>query len=298
MRNYRRFTPGSGPAFGSPRRSGKGSRPLLVIIVCLAIIGLVYAYVRSGKRVENANTPQVNTNAATAAPSRPPALTTASCTGVLSGAATTQKIVALTYDVGTLPGDLAKTIPAVQAASVPAAFFVTGKLVESDRGAVESIHAAGFAVYNHTYDNLRFSTLTPKEVQAQLQATEDLVRGVTGVSTKPYARIPYGDSTAESLAAAREAGYCGITWTVDGLDIESTATAESVLQRVQRYVRPGAIILLHAGSDLAATVTPRIVSALQADGYQFVSLEDLFRAQPQSTNTNSSTVNQNVNGAA
>lgn len=251
----------------------------MIFLILVALGLLVVAYARSGKRVANVNgvLANQNTNTGLALP-KPPALTTASCPSVVSASATSQKIVALTYDVGTAPGDLAKTVPAAKAANVPASFFVAGKLVEKDRTAIQQVHDAGFPIYNHTYDNLKFTTLTPTEVQAQLQAADDLIRSVTNVTTKPYARIPFGVSTPEALTAMREAGYCGLTWTVDGLDIETTATVESVTNRITRFAKPGAIILLHAGSDLAAAATPRVVSALQQAGYRFVSLDDLFRA--------------------
>lgn len=261
-----------------------------MVLILVALVLLFVAYTRAGKKVQNTNTVQANQNVNVAAVPKPAALTTAMCPSVISTVATTQKVVALTYDVGTAPGDLAKTIPAAKAANVPVAFFVTGKLVEKEKAIVQQIHDAGFPVYNHTYDNLRFTTLKPAEVQAQLQAADDLIRSVTNVTTKPYARIPYAASTPEALTAMREAGYCGLTWTVDGLDIESTATADSVTTRVIRFAKPGAIILLHAGSDLAATVTPRIVTALQQDGYRFVSLDELFRAATTvNANTNAST---------
>jgi peptidoglycan/xylan/chitin deacetylase (PgdA/CDA1 family) len=259
---------------------------------------LFVAYTRSGKKVANTNsiTANQNTNVSAVLP-KTVALTTATCPSVISEVATTQKIIALTYDVGTAPGDLAKTVPAAKAANVPASFFITGKLVEKDKAVVQQIHDAGFPIYNHTYDNLRFTTLTPTEVQAQLQAADDLIRSVTNETTKPYARIPYGASTPEALTAMREAGYCGLTWTVDGLDIESTATLTSVTNRITRYAKPGAIILLHAGSDLAASATPEVVKALQAEGYRFVSLDDLFRAVT-TVNTNTNSAGTNINSPA
>ncbi len=299
MRNYRRYTGGGVRSLGSRRQSGHSRRPFIVTLILVALVLLFVAYTRAGKKVQNTNAEpsNQNVNVAVAVP-KPAALTTAMCPSAMSEAATTQKIVALTYDVGTAPGDLAKTVPAAKAANVPAAFFVTGKLVENEKAVVQQIHDAGFPIYNHTYDNLRFTTLKPVEVQAQLQAADDLIRGVTNVTTKPYARIPYGASTPEALTAMREAGYCGLTWTVDGLDIESTATSDSVTNRVTRYAKPGAIILLHAGSDLAATVTPRIVTALQQAGYRFVSLDELFRAATTvNTNTNAP-VNTNNPAAA
>lgn len=252
---------------------------MTVGFILVALVLLFIAYTRSGKKVTNVNSASANQNVNLGVTlPKAAVLTTASCPSVISEVATTQKIVALTYDVGTAPGDLAKTIPAAKAANVPVTFFISGKLVEKEKVVVQQIHDAGFPIYNHTYDNLRFPTLTPTEVQAQLQAADDLIRSVTNVTTKPYARIPYGASTPEAITAMRAAGYCGLTWTVDGLDIESTATVDSVTNRITRFAKPGAIILLHAGSDLAAAVTPRIVSALQQAGYRFVSLDDLFRA--------------------
>jgi peptidoglycan/xylan/chitin deacetylase (PgdA/CDA1 family) len=269
---------------------------LTVFFILVALVLLFVAYTKAGKKVQNTNAVQANQNGNIAITiPKPAALTTAMCPSVLSAVATTQKILALTYDVGTVPGDLAKTIPAVKAANVPATFFITGKLVEDERPLVQQIHDAGFPIYNHTYDNLRFTTLTAEEVQAQLQAADDLIHSVTNVTTKPYARIPYGASTPEALTAMREVGYCGLTWTVDGLDIESTATADSVTNRVSRFAKPGAILLLHAGSDLAATVTPRIVAELQQEGYRFVSFDELFRAATQVNTTTNTPTNTPTN---
>jgi peptidoglycan/xylan/chitin deacetylase (PgdA/CDA1 family) len=273
--------------------------------IILVLILLFIAYLKSGKKVENQNEDIANlnlpsTNAAIAQAS----LTTADCPGVISVASTTEKAVALTYDVGTLPGDLEKTLPAAKAANVPAAFFVTGKIIETNKPLIENIHAAGFPIYNHSYDNLKFTTLSDKEIQAQLQATEDLIKSVSGVSAKPFARLPFGESTPAVVETMRQAGYCPLTWTVDGLDISSSATLDSVATRIKTYIKPGGIILLHAGSDLAATVTPKIVSDLQAMGYRFVSLTELFNlAKINNTssnvntpaNVNSQETNQNLN---
>lgn len=300
MRNYRRFSSAPGRSLGRGRSGGPGRSRLLVGIIMVVLILLFFAYLRAGKKVPPTNTTNLNfnTNIATVTPPVN-TITTAACPRVIDRVNTTEKAVALTLDVGTVAGDLSKTLPALKTAGIPAAFFITGKLVENDRPAVESIRDAGYAIYNHTYDNLRFSTLTDKEVQAQLQATDELIRGVTNVSTKPFARIPFGDSTEASLAAMRSAGFCGITWTVDGLDISSTATVASVTNRVKTYIKPGGIILLHAGSDLAYVAIPEIVRELQAEGYRFVSLSDLFQLQTTpstSTNTNAA-ANSNASAA-
>ena len=295
MRNYRRYTTGSGHIV----RRTQGRKPdhsrVVIGVVIVGLIVLFMAYLRMGKKVTPTNTNSLNFNTNTSAvPARVASLSTAACPEVLDRANTADKAVALTFDLGTVAGDLAKTLTALKATEIPATFFVTGKLVENDRPAVDSIHAAGYPIYNHSYDNLKFSKLTAKEVQAQLQATDELIRGATNISTKPYARLPFGDSGPETLEAMRSAGYCAITWTVDGLDISSTATVESVTNRVKTYMKPGGIILLHAGSDLAYLAIPEVRRTLEAQGYRFVSLDELFRLTTPSTTTNINTSTNTV----
>ncbi|PIS40599.1 MAG: hypothetical protein COT26_02515 [Candidatus Kerfeldbacteria bacterium CG08_land_8_20_14_0_20_43_14] len=304
MRSYYRYSSGSRGALGRGSGHGPHKNRLTIAIAVIAVIALFFVYLKTGKKVNNDNSDIANLNVSVGNVSfKPASLTTADCNGVISVADTTEKVVALTYDLGTLPGDLEKTIPAAKAANVPATFFVTGKIIETSKASVESIHAAGFPIYNHSYDNLRFTTLTDKEIQAQLQATDDLIKTITNVSSKPYARLPFGESSAQVVEVMRQAGYCPLTWTVDGLDISSSATLDSVSNRINTYIKPGGIILLHAASDLAATATPRIVSELQAKGYRFVSLEELFQiAKPENSGNNSnsssnldSNANNNIN---
>lgn len=300
MRSYYRYSPGSRGALGRGSGRGPHKNRLTIAIAVIAVFVLFLVSLKTGKKVNNDNSDIANLNVSVGNVSfKPASLTTADCNGVISIADTTEKVVTLTYDLGTLPGDLGKTIPAAKAANVPAAFFVTGKIIETNKAAIESIHAAGFPIYNHSYDNLRFTTLTDKEIQAQLQATDDLIKTISNVSSKPYARLPFGESSLQVVETMRQAGYCPLTWTVDGLDISSSATLDSVSNRVNTYIKPGGIILLHAASDLAATATPRIVSELQAKGYRFVSLQELFQiAKPENTESNSNSsnnLNTNIN---
>jgi peptidoglycan/xylan/chitin deacetylase (PgdA/CDA1 family) len=279
------------------RRNGDRSRYVVIGIV-VAIILLIFAYQRTGKKQVDSNTNLNNVNTITVAGTVSPSLTTANCPDPVTGVVTTEKVIALTFDVGKKPFDLSKTIPAVKVANVPAAFFVTGVLVESSRADVQAIHDAGFPIYNHSYDNMRF-TSPITDIAAQLTQTETLITGITNTTTKPFARIPFGESTPEVIAKMREAGYCGITWTVDGLDTESTATLDGVVNRVEKAATPGAILMLHGESDLAASATPRIVADLQAAGYTFVSLEALFRkGKPIESSVTNSNINGNVNSSS
>jgi peptidoglycan-N-acetylglucosamine deacetylase len=90
--------------------------------------------------------------------------------------------------------------------------------------------------------------LTSAQRQAQLTAADDVISALTGTTTKPWFRPPYGDidnGVAQDVAVA---GYPMIAmWTVDSLGWKSTP-ANQVVQRCLSRVEPGAVYLFHVGS--------------------------------------------------
>lgn len=92
-----------------------------------------------------------------------------------------------------------------------------------------------------------------------------------------------GSSNASSLALVNRLGYTAVGWTVDTLGSEGSSLGQSigsVTSRALEHLRPGEIILMRVGanphdhSTLDADALPRIISAIQARGYQFVTLND------------------------
>lgn len=73
-------------------------------------------------------------------------------------------------------------------------------------------------------------------------------------------------------------------WSVDSLDWRGLSKAE-VENNVLTQVQPGSVILLHSGGgpgeDLSGSVSalPSLIDTLMADGYRFVTLDDMFPAK-------------------
>jgi peptidoglycan/xylan/chitin deacetylase (PgdA/CDA1 family) len=77
-----------------------------------------------------------------------------------------------------------------------------------------------------------------------------------------------------------------VRWTVDSLGWQGTSggqTTQRVVNRVLAAAQPGAIVLLHIGSNpddgttLDAAALPQIIDGLRAQGYRFVTLYALAR---------------------
>lgn len=203
------------------------------------------------------------------------ALTTTDCAKPISQFGTAKKM-ALTFDGGAATGSAADTLKILDEEHVPGSFFLTTEWVKNNPPIVKAIADKGYGVYNHSSTHPHFPTLTTAEMDTELTTAETTISGLTGKTTKPYFRPPYGDYTEVTTAAVRKAGYCSILWTVDALDWEATQTADGAKQRVLDKARPGGIVLMHLGDDLVPKFLRETITELKNQGYALVSLEELL----------------------
>src|SRR5947199_7074947 len=82
---------------------------------------------------------------------------------------------------------------------------------------------------------------------SEIARTEQVIHRLTGRSTKPFFRPPFGDYDAAALQLASRLGYPEVVmWTVDSLGWERVSTS-AIVQRCAALVSPGAIVLMHVG---------------------------------------------------
>ena len=125
-----------------------------------------------------------------------------------------RRIVALTFDAGSDTGFTAQILDVLARSSVPATFGITGKWAEANPDLVRRIAGAGHVLMNHTYDHRSFTgvsarpaLLSAAERRADVERTEEIIRGLTGRTTRPWFRPPYGDYDASVNAVVGALGY-------------------------------------------------------------------------------------------
>jgi peptidoglycan/xylan/chitin deacetylase (PgdA/CDA1 family) len=200
----------------------------------------------------------------------------------------TDKVIALTFDGGAN----ADGVPSIRATlgtmKVKATFFLTGSFVKTYP--VKSARlAARDVVGNHTMTHPDLTTLTDAQVTSQVRGAENLVRSTTGQDPRRFFRFPYGARNAHAIALLNSLCYVPFRWTVDSLGWEGTSggqTRAKVVARVVAAAQPGAIVLMHLGSNpddgttLDAAALPTIITRLRALGYHFVWLARVMSAAP------------------
>ncbi len=189
---------------------------------------------------------------------------------------TQNKIVALTFDAGGTLDSFDTIISILAKYNIKASFFVTGGIAKYHPEVITQIYNSGHDIFNHTYNHPNLTTLSDADIHAELQSLEDLIFSMTGHTTKPFFRPPYGARDSRVISVACTEGYTSIYWTVDTIDWRADTTVEDVKNRVLNNLAPGNIYLLHIGSKVTKDAIEDIVIGLQNAGYSNVALSDVL----------------------
>jgi peptidoglycan/xylan/chitin deacetylase (PgdA/CDA1 family) len=192
--------------------------------------------------------------------------------------------IALTFDAGADVGYSNDILRLLREQGVRASFGMTGLWAEQNRDVLLAIAADGHLIMNHTYSHPSFTgastgagPLSAEERALELSRTEVTVYRYTSRTTKPYFRPPFGDYDESVLRDAAANGYDTLVmWTIDTLGWNG-ATADEIVWRVLSRAEPGAIVIMHVGSESQdGPALTRVIEGLRAQGYTLVTVDQLL----------------------
>ena len=180
-------------------------------------------------------------------------------------------LVALTFDDGPRSSTTGPLLDGLALREVPATFFLVGSRIPGNEDLVRRMAAEGHQIGIHTYDHVELKGLSRRDFDLQVGKTRALIASLAGAGNY-WLRPPYGllDKNAES--------WCGgpvILWSVDPEDWKDK-DIDRIVAAVTEHVSDGDIILLHDLFPSSAQAALRIVDALLARGYCFVTVEQLM----------------------
>lgn len=198
---------------------------------------------------------------------------------------TIEKVVALTFDAGANADGVDKTLEILEKENIKGTFFLTGKFIERYPNKVQEIIDSGGDIGNHSYSHPYFTQISNEEITTELEKTENLLSKLNA-EFKPFFRFPYGDRNIQSREIVNNKNYIDIRWTIDSLGWRGTSgemTKEAVENKVISKTVPGAIIMMHLGSNpddkthLDSEALPEIILELKKQGYKFMTLTETLR---------------------
>ncbi|GEP93147.1 Peptidoglycan/xylan/chitin deacetylase, PgdA/CDA1 family [Chitinophaga terrae (ex Kim and Jung 2007)] len=194
---------------------------------------------------------------------------------VICEAATSEKVVALSFDDGPLPQFTPGILDILKKENIPAAFFCIGKNIPGNEALLKRIYNEGHTIGNHTYSHaFWFDMKLPGDMLKDMQEMDVLTTHSTGLQPRLF-RPPYGVTNPNLARAVKAGGYIPVGWNIRSLDTVAKDEAQLV-NRVVSQLQPGAVILLHDTCEITAAVLPTLISRIREQGYRFERIDKML----------------------
>ena len=287
---------GNSPVFGGPAhdnipaadaRPPMSRMPLLIMLGILLLLAVLALALSGRNRVPVSQShPVVYVTAvagyATAAPTQAPSPSPApTAEGLMLSGYTGRELyankpaVALTFDDG--PSDqTARILDVLEQNGALATFFMVGERVGSYAPTAKRAYDMGCLMGTHLYSHQKLTEMDAQQIAQELELCKAAHQAAFGAEPQ-LARTPYGSVNA---TVSETLGMPLINWSLDSRDWE-TRDADRIFNDVMNNISDGDIVLFHDLKDFSANAIARIVPALKEQGYQVVTVQELFEIKGQ-----------------
>ncbi len=179
-------------------------------------------------------------------------------------------MAALTFDDAPHPLFEPLLLDTLKRAGIKATFFCIGRNAKAYPYFVKDMLKAGHEIANHTYHHIRLPRLATTVVQDELEQTNIILTGITGLPVH-YFRPPGGDYSKATLRIAENLGLTTTFWTDDPADFDNAGT-QRLESRLVRRLRYGGIVLLHDNVLQSIQVLPDFLKIAKARGIKLLTV--------------------------
>jgi peptidoglycan/xylan/chitin deacetylase (PgdA/CDA1 family) len=225
------------------------------------------------------------------------------------------KIVALTFDGGSLSNAADDILDTLKSRNVKATVFLSGNFIRAFPDVVKRIAADRHETGNHTFSHPHLTAWAQDRTHTtlpgvsasflcqELSRTDALYCLLTGSHLSPIWRAPYGEKNRSICEWAQECGYLHIGWRqgkswrqgldsndwIEGEETPGFHSPEEVLKKImdiaqeQPHGISGGIILMHLGTVRKDTKTQihrslgKLIDDLRGLGYSFATVSEMLK---------------------
>ncbi len=190
------------------------------------------------------------------------------------------KLLHLGFDVEGDPFFMGDLLDVLDQRQVKTTMFMLGSWADTYPEWVQEIARRGHEMATHGYSHADMAEMTAEQVNRELRSTEAAIVSLTGQSTQPWLRPPFGSYSDVSMQAAYDAGYTTVIWTGSSNDWRSNMDADKMCEALRYYAVPGAILYAHTNRADIVEAVDRFIAEMQTEGYTFVPLSVLMSPDP------------------
>jgi peptidoglycan-N-acetylglucosamine deacetylase len=190
---------------------------------------------------------------------------------------TEQPEVWLTIDDGPDENDTPALLGLLESHGANATFFVQGSRLLAAGNLGQNVVSAGHELGNHSHAHPSgsFWMLSRRRLEEEIKACSEAIEKVSGERPRRF-RPPVGMKNFFVHPILERHGMELIGWSARGFDGLPFSSPETVVERIMKKVRPGAILLIHEGRrsrdgrSISVEVARLLLERLSATGYRCV----------------------------
>jgi peptidoglycan/xylan/chitin deacetylase (PgdA/CDA1 family) len=195
----------------------------------------------------------------------------------------TKPMMAISFDDGTDPNGK-KIIDALAKEGFTATFFYVGNWIK-DESQVRYAYQKGMEVANHTTTHPYLTNLSAGEIKNEYNQTYSKLKSIIGAEPSKLLRLPYLASNGTVTSALSDVPM--ITCSIDTEDWNG-ASKDQIVSKIKNAMNNGsangAIILCHETYATTAAAIEEIAPYAKAQGWQIVSISEMFAAKGKTLN--------------
>lgn len=187
------------------------------------------------------------------------------------------KLIALTFDDGPNTTATNDVLDILEEYDAKASFFLIGDNINAESAvSVKRAFDMGMEIDNHSKTHSNMSKMSAEELNEEISYVDEKVKEITGEPTK-FFRPPFIDVSQGMYDAIDLPFICGI----DCQDYMANVTAQERADYILNGAKDGVIVLLHdaAGNQQTVDALKIVMPKLVEQGYEFVTLTELFERQ-------------------
>lgn len=188
-------------------------------------------------------------------------------------AATSQKIVAITFDDGFVPNTQA-IINYLQKNNIPATFFILMGRKNTTAEQMKRYASSLFEIGMHGFRHDDYRKISPEKIETDINLCVKRAANISSNKKIKYFRPPYGvvDSYATKLLTKNH--LQGVLWSTDSRDWAGFKK-QKLVDNVMKDLGSGSIVLMH--DHINITDLDMLCKEITRQGYQIVPLSKLMR---------------------
>lgn len=158
--------------------------------------------------------------------------------------------------------------------NITISFFIGGDWADKNKELLMGIYSDKHEIGNHGYNHLKHTQISDEKNKEEIIRTQEVINSIIGEKTELFAP-PYGDLDKRVTQIAESLGYKVIMWSLDTIDW-NTKDYTKILERVNKRVHNGAIILMHP-TESTVKALPIMINNLKNRNYDIVTVSQVLR---------------------